>query len=201
MTRASWRQGAINALVVLAVLMGIWASIATVISVFANMAFGSALAVSFIGIELLVFFSFLRSLRRGRRAAGRVLLDCGPFPAAGSLRMTLIAAPLLVLYPAYIVHGWGLRIAAMATGGTASIFMYVMSRSRLLICEHGIWLYSDLLKWERIVSWRWVDDKALRFTRRGRFPLVRQGVVQVPPEQRAAVSELMLTHVAPPQTA
>jgi peptidoglycan/LPS O-acetylase OafA/YrhL len=202
MTRASCRQGAINALVVFAVFMAIWASVATVISAFANMAFGTALAVSFIGIGFLVFFLFVRSLRRGQRTAGRVLLDCGSFPAASSLKLTIISAPVVVLYATYLFDGWGLRLAAMAFGMAMIIFSYVMSRSRLQICEHGIWLYSDLLKWERIESWQWVDDKSLRFTRRGNFPLVRRGVIQVPPEQRTVVSELLLTHVSrPPQTA
>jgi len=66
-----------------------------------------------------------------------------------------------------------------------------MALGRLQIRESGIWEYGSLLRWNRIVSYRWTDDGTLVLRATGYLAVLR-GALPVPPEHREAVNAFLL---------
>ncbi len=66
-----------------------------------------------------------------------------------------------------------------------------MAFSRLQIRENGIWEYGSLLRWHRIVSYRWADDGTLVLRAKGYLTMPR-GALPVPPQHKEAVNAFLL---------
>jgi hypothetical protein len=62
---------------------------------------------------------------------------------------------------------------------------------RVQITEYGLWQNLNLLRWEKIGSYRWLDDSTL-------FAVKAQGPISiklpVPPEHKRAVAEILTQH-------
>ncbi len=125
----------------------------------------------------------------GKRVGGRVLLDCGFTPTRN----------LFLLVAAFYLFSW---LWGFTTPGKEpigediqellfAVFFLFMAFVRLQIRENGIWEYGGLLRWHKLVSYRWADDGTLITCRKGLLTTLRVDL-PVPPEQREAVKALLL---------
>jgi len=69
----------------------------------------------------------------------------------------------------------------------------IMATGRLQVREKGIWQYWRLLRWGKIGSYRWANDRILVVEAKGPLSLL-QGALRFPPEQKQAVDELLTKH-------
>jgi len=122
---------------------------------------------SFITI-VLFSFAFLMAVGLARSlsdrgAAGEVGLDAGPSPN----RRPQIAAGLVCLLlggggAGGLVKGYDhFQFALTLAGAVGALAALNHAAGHLQIRENGIWLFSDLIPWERVVSHRWSDDEPL----------------------------------------
>ena len=188
MTPSVWGQGARNAIVCLiGVLVFGWVVAAAI-----SLVSGQRVSDSFsAAIAVLTGFFFVLTLGTwlsGRANAGRVLLDCGPHPTR---TLFLIYAGLLIILALWHPFAAPSALEADAIFGPALLascaaLSLIMGTGRLQIRENGIWQYSSLLRWDRIGSYRWVDDSTLAVTPKGLLSFFK-GMLPVPPEQREAI--------------
>ena len=74
---------------------------------------------------------------------------------------------------------------------------FFCASGRLLICENGLFLYWELLRWNKIKSYRWegTNDATLILQAKGRFAPLRLAATPVAIEQKEAVEALLQKHV------
>ena len=200
MSSAAGRLGATNALICGVVLLLAWLALAFVFSLTLQQSFAASLIVSASAVWALVFLGVLVQWLHGRRVRGRILLDCGPLPAR---RLFLFFFALSVFDGFCSVSGGILaldrfsiaRLAFASALGLCCLFMgfccLFMAFGRLQVCEHGIWLYSSLLRWSKIGSYRWADDSTLWVASSGRLSFFRRGALFFPAEQKQALDSLL----------
>ncbi len=199
MTSTAYRQGAKNALVCGAGVLVMWLLIGGAIW----QTTGKPISESFgIAFALLLGFSsvwFLAAWFHGRQAGGQTLLDCGPHR---SKKVFLLFAMFSLL----MLGLTGLRavISASNVFGIAGPVLWVsfgvcwliMAGGRLQVRENGIWQFWCLLRWGKIKSYHWADDRALLVRARGPVSFLFWGALPVPPEYKDAFDQLLQKHCA-----
>jgi hypothetical protein len=164
-----------------------------------NWTWGDSFKAVILGIELLCLIAsvlvlgFWISSLRGR---GHVLLDFGP----DRMRAFFLAVGLFCLFAAIFSGGvalmnlarlqWSTLLLALLQVAIAIQFL-VRVTGRVQITESGIWQNLNLLRWETIGSYRWVDDATLLVARGPGLPSLK---LPVPPEHKRAFEELLTKH-------
>jgi hypothetical protein len=172
---------------------------AAAFSLIFNWTFGDSFKAVILGLELLCLIAsvlvlgfWISSLRR----RGRVVLDFGP----DRLRAFFLAVGLFCLFAAIFSGGaalmnltrpqWSTLLLALLQVAIAIQFL-VRVTGRVQITESGIWQNLNLLRWETIGSYRWVDDATLLVVRGPGLPSLK---LPVPPEHKRALDELLTQH-------
>jgi hypothetical protein len=200
MSSAAGRLGAANALICGVVLLLAWLALAFVFSLTLKQSLAASLRVSSSAVCALVFLAVLVQWLHGRCVRGRILLDCGPLPAR---RLYLFFFALSVFAGFCSVSSGILaldrfsiaRLAFASALGMCCLFMgfccLFLAFGRLEVCERGIWVYSSLLRWGKIGSYRWADDSTLWVASIGRLSFFRRGALFFPAEQKQALDSLL----------
>ncbi len=195
MTETARRQGAKNALIVVPVfLIAMLVLDRVLVLAFGQkrlVAHGIAVAVSW-GLVLLIS---LVSWIYGRSTAGRILLDCGPYPGKSVYLIVGIFITGLTVWfrcshpPSSLSKVFALDGPWFEVSFAASFL--VAAFGRLQVRENGIMTYWTLLPWRRIASYHWADDGTLLITKKRRLSL--RVALPVPSEQKQAVDEFLTT--------
>lgn len=187
-TATAWGQNFKNAWVVVpVVLIGTWLLMKALTLTGESEA--NAQQIAFVVVLVIGVLTFLATWIYGRAIAGRVLLDCGPYPNRWIHWVLGIIFGLLCLLPPnspselFSLHGPWLGIIVMVT------FFLVAVLGRLQVRENGIVAYWSLLRWKKIASYQWAEDCTLLITKKRRLSL--RVALSVPPEQKDAVDELL----------
>jgi hypothetical protein len=207
MTATAWGQGCRNALIVGLGLLVVWGALAAaVVWVFEQPVF-AAFGMAGAAICSVTLVLFLVSWLHGRRAGGRVLLDCGPHPTRALFLLQAVLFLVMALLngltaTAGIIRGldegplsntfgigWSLMLLAFVP------YWLIMWGGRLQVREHGIWSYWGLLRWGKIRSYHWANDSTLIVKAKGPLSFL-QGALPVAPEQRAVFEEQLAKRVA-----
>jgi len=184
---------------VLAAAMAYLSLAAAAFSLSFNWTFGDSFKAIILGIELLCLIAsvlvlgFWISSMRGR---GHVLLDFGP----DRMRAFFLAVGLFCLFAAIFSGGVALMNLARPQWSTLllaplqlaiAIQFLIRVTGRVQITESGIWQNLNLLRWETIGSYRWVDDATLLVVRGPGLPSLK---LPVPPAHKRAFEELLSQH-------
>ena len=141
----------------------------------------------------------------GRNTDGRVLLDFGPIPTPklglmGALSFLVLGLMFGVGTIRVLIGGGDLTsesnwspIVGLLILISFLPFHLIMARCRLQIREGGIWCLGNLLRWDKIGSYRWANDGTLLFRRKG-FSSWFQGAIPIPLEHKQTVEELLAKH-------
>jgi hypothetical protein len=126
---------------------------------------GSAFAV----LCLLGPFLLLGSWLRGRRLRGRIYVDLGRLPWRDAYVRT--AGVWLIVGAAVGLLGWYaaapfFAIAAPAFGISQAVNYLAMAGGRVQLVEGGVWR-GGLIRWERIIAYRWQNEGELVLITRG----------------------------------
>jgi hypothetical protein len=168
-------------------------------SLILNWTFGDSFKAVILGMELLCLIACVLVLGfwifslRGR---GHVLLDFGP----DRMRAFFLAVGLFCLFAAIFSGGvalmnlarpqWSTLLLAALQVAIAIQFL-IRVTGRVQITESGIWQNLNLLRWETIGSYRWIDDATLLVARNPGLPSLK---LAVPPEHKRAFEELLTQH-------
>ncbi len=124
-----------------------------------------------------------------RRVSGAVLLDCGPHK--GKAIFLLFATFLFFRELLSVISASGaFSVETVQELLFAAFFLY-LALGRLQIRENGIWEHGSLLRWHRIISYRWTDHGTLMLHTKGRL-LLLPGDLLVPLEHEEAVTALLI---------
>jgi hypothetical protein len=140
------------------------------------------LTILFSAFALFLIAGLFRSLWHSR-TAGTVLIDAGPNPARGRNTCIGMVGLLMCLGGlAGLSKGFDpLHLSLSIAGAISVIALISNSRGRLQVRENGLWLYSDLVPWNTIVSHHWGADnecalqlhvKTLPFVKKESAPLL-----------------------------
>lgn len=198
MTTAAWVQGIKNAaicgigmLVILVPASYVMAS-SSHRSPLESMVLLAGITVGTTFVLLLVRFVY------AMKSSAPTLLDCGPRPwrwgfvvAAGIFAFNGI---FFAAFPSERLHSLA-HLAPLAYVGAAAFYAF-MALGRFQIKENGLWLYIDLLTWDKIESWQWEGDEhpTLLIRTKTRFGLLGHSALPIPIEHRAAVERLLREH-------
>ena len=145
-------------------------------------ALGLAAVIAFLGMV----GQWLYSL--GSR--GRILLDCGPQKFAARFSAVLIAVLMLIasllstfFSPLFTIFYISISIVFLITG-----------LGRFQIRENGIWKEGILVRWNKIDSYRWMNDSTLLIERKGFWSFIPGVRIPVPPGKKEAVETLLAEH-------
>jgi len=196
MTQAARERGQKNAFICLIVLWPVCFLIAQVINWAFDVGFTLALGGVFGSVFAICFPVFLVSMILDRARAGKVLMDCGPFPAR---KMHWISAAVtFVGGVAVLITSTGtLAVCAAVFLFAFSSYFLVTSMGRLQICENGVFTYWGLLPWGKIKSYRWEgeSDATLMVQTKSRFSFTGHGAIPIAVEQKKAVDALLQAHL------
>ena len=95
MTPTAWAQGAENALICAIAAMILWCAIAAAVSLISGKPFSDSFRAALEVLWGFTFLVFLGTWLYGRANAGRVLIDCGPYPMRGLF--LILAGAFLIL--------------------------------------------------------------------------------------------------------
>ncbi len=164
----------------------------------------TAYTIFFSALTLWALVSLIQSLIH-RRSAGAVLVDAGPNPARGrSMFHGLFAIFFCVGGLAGMSQEFDfLYLSFTIAGATFAIAALTNARGRLQVREKGLWLFSDLIGWDRIVSHSWEGEnkcelrlqiKTLYFIKKNSAPLLP---IIVPDEFKVPFEEALQKHATP----
>ena len=197
--RTPWLQGIKNAFFMSLLICGVVGLITIVFKVGFGKSTSNGFAISFGILGSAICFWFFFNLFSVRQKAGQPLLDIAPiqnswlFFAIGILAIGLGFSG----YADFIGIGSQYsRLISIIVGLFSGTFLFIMGFSRIQIHEHGVLVYVDLIKWNRIESYEWINDNgktySLKFTYKGKLPeILRTGAIPVPLEKKVHVASLL----------
>ena len=197
MTSAALKRGWLNASLGILIIYPVAGLIAFGISKY----FNASMLVALIGVSIAVFaiaFLFMVGFMVfGRALAGKVLLDCGPFPDrknAVVMAMLMFAGAIGTVVMSTEVFAIWIAIFLVAF----ALYWLLVSRGRLQICENGIFQYWSLLPWHKIRSYRWEGDTdaTLMLQTKTPLPFMGRGALPVAVEQKEEVDQLLQQHLS-----
>ena len=140
--------------------------------------------------------------RLRRRQVGEVLVDLGPRPLAGTMRLSLCL--FFVIYSAGVfavagsfftgpqrAGGWAF-LAVWAAIAVIILWAYLKDLDRIWLAGSGLWFGDRLYPWENFERFAWADDgRAFALRKRGRWRLRRWLVVPVRQSSHDAADEVL----------
>lgn len=124
------------------------------------------------------------------RKRGSVVYDCGYRSQRRSFLVSAFLLSLCCLTGAWHhITGptWGMRIFFAVDIGS---FYLLSAMGRMQICSHGIWAYTNLIKWQRIKTYRW-NGNTLLLEYHTKWPLFGKGAISVSPQSKDVVETLL----------
>ncbi len=197
MTQASWKRGVMNAAIAAVLMYGLVALVTIGFSKALQWNVWTLVFGSFGIIWILACIGMFISWLVGRKAAGAVLLDCGPHPAKKLFLSLAVFWIFLSVLSSFVQYGEA-QMIFNAWGMSFGCYWLFMSTGRLQIRENGIWQYWSLLRWEKIKSyhWRGKTDATLMIQTKAYFSFMGRGAVPVAIEQKDAVDDLLTERVS-----
>jgi len=196
MTRQLWLLGAKNALIMTTFMVALGLSLAAIISVLSRWGFVASLKFSLLAMYALTLAVFFINLVKNRRKAGSVLLDAGKHHMHRLFLLTaglLLFSGVLNLFDLATPDADGFTLFMVLFYLSGAAFNLCFAFGRLQIREAGVWTYLDLVRWEKIGSYRWTGESTLVFKTKGLLSFF-QGGVRVPPEHKAAFEDHLVRH-------
>jgi hypothetical protein len=188
MTSTTYVQGCRNALICSAGLAVAWLSLAVVLSLILGRTVVACWGLSFAWIWAAIFVTFAATWLYGRKAAGRVLLNCGAHP---TWWLFLAIGLLMAINGISRGSGAGSSFKVLETVASSVTFLF-FAMGRLQVRENGIWGYWGLLRWSKIKSYHWAVDSTLFINGKGFASLLGlRAALPVPPKQKQAVDDLL----------
>jgi hypothetical protein len=203
MTTTLWVRGLKNALICGFGVLVILGTTTVVVDALFQASFREAGLIAFVVFWAVVFSMCVWVFLFGRRAAGPVLLDCGPHPMRFLFLLQAVLFALLtaggVPFHAFDTIG-KFGVAGTFFGITATLWYAAMGLGRLQVREEGLWQYWGLLKWHKIETWEWKSDSecALMLQAKTKFPFLGRGALPVPIEHKEATDALLRANCAGP---
>lgn len=199
MTAPLWKAGFRNMLVCSVGILAFMGALTLTILVVNPEHFWVSYFLGYGVFMLLAFAFFFVDWWRGRRSAGAILLDCGPFPNRIPVSMAValsLAFSAVCVYELASLNLYKLAIVAAVFGLFTTGYFLIIAFGRLQIRGNGIWQYVGLLRWDRILDFRWEGDTnpTLVLHARSRVPFWGRGALPVPNEHRNAIDELIRKH-------
>ncbi|HBL45740.1 DUF5673 domain-containing protein [uncultured Gimesia sp.] len=188
-----WRENGNSASQLLIGIVVIQGTLTILISYFFQASVGDGIRYSGIIIGYPFFCWFLISWIRSLRNRGSTLLDCGRSrvePAAVLLAILLLPAAVLSFFT-MSENGQGILMGGLLL--FTPVIILICSLSGLQIVENGIWHHATLLRWEEITGYRWTGESNSHLILQSEKILFKGALppLPVPPEQKAAVNELL----------
>jgi len=196
MTATARSQGAANARVCGAIVLGACLALSWIISLVTGRAFvesgGIAIAIFWVGCSVASVVVWLHGLRR----RGRLLLDCGAHPTRRSF---LIMAALFFVgsvmgFLFFFDHRfgqWGTLFALLFAA-----YWLFMAAGSLRIYEQGVWVYWGLMRWKRVERYTWADDGTLIVKTSGPLSFLSRAAIPVPAERIDEFERLLSERVS-----
>lgn len=155
--------------------------------------FGDGILYTGIVSGYLFFPWFLVSRIRSLWSCGSTLLDCGRPQADRSLvLLAVLLLPAAVLsFFTRAENGMGILMGGILL--IIPVTTLITCMSRLQIVENGIWHHATLIKWDEITGYHWTgtaNSQLILQSGKGFFKGAGPPL-PVPPEQKAAVNELL----------
>lgn len=197
MTQASWKRGFMNAAIGAILMYGFVALVTIGCNTVLHWDVWTLVFSLFGIISILAYIAMFISWLVGRKAAGALLLDCGPHPAK-KLFLSLAAFWIFSSVLSWFVRHGDAQMIFKAWGMSFGCYWLFMSTGRLQIRENGIWQYWSLLRWEKVKSYHWKGktDATLMIQTKAYFSFMGRGAVPVAIEQKDAVNDLLMEHVS-----
>ena len=151
-----------------------------------------------VSLLTLLILTILVQLLFIKPRAGQILLDAGPYP---QWRLYVFIASLwLVAAVLDMDFSQGVRVfvQSQAFSLLLAAFYILLSFGRLRVYQRGIWLYTGLLPWHKIRSYRWIRGK-LYFETRG-IQFWTQSSCTMPEKHVEAFETYLLEHGVPDHT-
>ncbi len=181
LTHNAFRQGYVNFLVCAIGGGACWIVVSGILSLVLGQEFGVASWYAFVALSVGPVIALIGSRIRSIRNRGPMLRDCGPFPLWW--QYAVFASVLIFL----------LLLSVFKSSNTSYFYIGIMipvsvamALGRLQVCESGLNVYGDLLRWEDIRSYRWADDNTILISTQTWLPFVKRAI-PIPPRDKAAV--------------
>lgn len=196
MTGAAWKRGFIN-MIAVAVPMAIFVEIVKRV-LGGQTQFEKLMSVFWITVAIVIVCVSIGMIQAwlGWRRAGRVLIDAGAHPGR---RVFWLNAAVVACFGVGAL--WAGRTSLPPAMGFAmlgfSLFFVVLSAGRLQFCSAGIWQYWNLLRWENIASYEFVEgvNPTLLVRTNSRIPFLRRGAFPVSRDMRDHIESVLAEHV------
>lgn len=213
MTTASMDQSFKNGLWTMAIMIIVLAVVGGLVYLVFHSIDFTIIGLIFFG-SLIIYF--LYASIRGWRERGKLLLVVMPNPAktvsffwlflmgfaclVGTLPFLLPQASLNAASPPDNLSNLKetFKFAAYFVLGLVNL---IIGFQNIQLHENGIVVYVDLIKWEKIESWYWMNDDdgkncTMKLTYTGNTPLfLRSGAMPVPSAKKAAVEEIFSSRI------
>lgn len=192
MTATAWKRGAVNALICVVSVLGTWWLVRWLISSVTGWSPLVVGGIAFGGLFIAALFCMILTLLHGLQNRGVQLLDCGGHPGR---RLFLVNAGIFLLLGTFgtmFTDAFG-RFGAVF-GVSFAVYWLFMGTSRLSVHENGIWVYTGLIRWEKIMSYSWNADKTLVYSCSGRIPFLSRGALPVSAEYFIEFQQLLDQH-------
>lgn len=194
MTLAAYRQGLINAAICALILLGSWLVLRWLTTVITGWSLAVSGETAFLLLLAAALLAAVFGAVRGRRQRGPLLLDCGPHPTRWLFLLNAcVFAALGVIGSVPIIQN---RVVSAGLGLVFSTYWIMMSSGRLSVHESGIWMWWNLIRWERIREYSWKNGRTLVFRSRGRLARFGQGAIPIPVELVDEFDQLLKKYVS-----
>ena len=201
MTASVWGQGVKNGLLCLIGILVCSSVIAAVISLGSGQSFFGSLDLAPFVFFVLVLLFFFGGWVYSFMVRGRLLLECGPHPMWWLFSLNVVLFLVVGSEDGFDApFGMSLAFAGPAYWISFLSLWFIMATGRLQVREHGIWQYWSLLRWDKIESYSWKNDRTLLLRATGPFSFLR-GALPIPPEKKEAIDDLLTKYRAAQSTA
>jgi len=130
----------------------------------------------------------------GRLTRGAVLLDCGYRPRQWIFFLNAMLLPVIIFANSHLLGNISIT-AKFAFAVPLSAFYLIMGLGRMKLCTHGIWIYQELIKWERIKSYQW-QENSLLVDYHSKGPIPAKGVLSFPADCKWSVDLILREHLS-----
>ncbi|HEY3415687.1 MAG TPA: hypothetical protein VGM23_02270 [Armatimonadota bacterium] len=197
MTSAAYAMGFRNFGIVGLGLLLVYAVLTLVIQRITRLPFWPSFLLGF-GFSWVCILAYLAtSILRNRGAGGPIVLDCGSYPLPWLCWLNagiwvLLAFAFSVATPRLLgtVNPVVLVVIPLSF---AAFYLYI-SFTHIQLREQGIRAYVDIIRWEKVKSYRWKDNTIL-IEYKTRIPFLGKGALPVRPEQQEAAETILREYV------
>jgi len=184
-----WNAGIVSAWVIPALILP-----PLFLHFFIHLAWLNAVKVGF-GLSLTAALLYFQVAHlRMRFIRGTVLLDCGYRPMMWVFIFSALFLLYIIIWRNDILGSLPIVIKIVLTI-LFSAFYLIMGLGRMKLCANGIWIYQELIKWERIKYCEWQGNDLL-VEYHTKWPFPAKGVISFPPDCKWSADLIMHEHLS-----